>query len=153
MLGIPAGHAYLQVCVEESHGIRFLNGSHRGLKATKEVLEPGLLLALDGFAHKSHFVASVLSNHVLLVLPWLIRADLSGGAAGGGAAGGGAAGGGAAGGGAAGGGGAGGGGAGGGGAGGGAGGGGGGGAGGGGGGGGEEEEEDLFNSVARNVCV
>ena len=26
MLGIPAGHAYIQVCVEESHGLRILKG-------------------------------------------------------------------------------------------------------------------------------
>ncbi|CAE7837073.1 unnamed protein product [Symbiodinium sp. CCMP2592] len=39
MLGIPAGHAYIQVCVEESHGVRILKGSRRGLKASKEILQ------------------------------------------------------------------------------------------------------------------
>ena len=39
MLGIPAGHAYIQVCVEESHGLRILKGTRRGLKACKDILQ------------------------------------------------------------------------------------------------------------------
>ena len=39
VVGIPAGHAYIQVCEQETHGVRILKGCRRGLKYTVQLLD------------------------------------------------------------------------------------------------------------------
>ncbi|CAE6957284.1 unnamed protein product [Symbiodinium sp. CCMP2592] len=62
MLGIPAGHAYIQVCVEESHGVRILKGSRRGLLQSQQRDPEGQDRAVAGVARASYRKAAGLGE-------------------------------------------------------------------------------------------